>query len=56
MYELLRMLSAFSLKHSDYFMTKLKWSLKTDKVTLAATLLRCYVLVRYNPNVDDFVI
>ena len=56
MYELLRMLSAFSLKHSDYFMTKLNGPLKTDKLTLAAALLRSYILVRYNPNVDDFVI
>jgi hypothetical protein len=37
-------------------MTKLNWVLKTDKVTLAVALLHSYVLVRYNPSVDDFVI
>jgi len=42
-YELLKMLSAFSLKHSDYLMTKLSWVLKTDKVTVAAALLHSYV-------------
>jgi len=55
-FELLRMISTFSLIHSDYFMTKLNWVLKTDKVTLAAALPHSYVLVSYNPNVDDFVI
>jgi hypothetical protein len=50
------MLSAFLLKNSDYFMTKLKWALKTGKVTLAAASLHPYVLVRYNPSVDDIVI
>jgi len=55
-FELLRMISAFSLIHSDYFMTKLNWVLKADKVALAATLPHSCVLVSYNPNVDDFVI